>query len=44
MKEDEARLLNGRKMCLVKGGDINLMMTKVKDFGFLTHVHLNFVL
>jgi len=38
---DEMRLLNGRKMCLVRGGDKYLMVTKAKDLGFLTQIHLN---
>ncbi len=42
--EDEARLLNGGRMHLVRGRDIYLTRTKAKDFGFLTKIHLNFVL
>jgi hypothetical protein len=38
---DEMRLLNGRKMCLVRGGDKYLMVTKAKDLGFPTQIHLN---
>jgi hypothetical protein len=34
--EDEAGLLNGGKMRLVRGGDKYLTMTKVKHSGFLT--------
>jgi hypothetical protein len=33
--EDDAKLLNGRNMCLVGKGDKYLMTTKVKHFGFL---------
>jgi len=42
--EDEAGLLNGGRMCLVRGGDKYLMVTKAKDLGFLTQIHLNVVL
>jgi hypothetical protein len=42
--EDEVGLLNGGRMCLVRGGDKYLMVIKVKDSGFLTHIHLNVVL
>jgi hypothetical protein len=42
--ENEARLLNGGRMHLVKGGDIYLTRITTKDFGFLTQIHLNFVL
>jgi hypothetical protein len=34
-EEDDARLLNGGKMCLVGKGDKYLMMTRAKHFGFL---------
>jgi hypothetical protein len=34
-EEDDAKLLNGGKMCLVGKGDKYLMTTKVKRFGFL---------
>jgi hypothetical protein len=34
-EEDDAKLLNGRKMCLVGRGDKYPMMTKAKHFGFL---------
>ncbi len=42
--EDEARLLNGGKMCLVRGGDKYLMVIKAKDLGFLIQIHFNLVL
>ncbi len=34
-EENDAKLLNGGKMCLVGRGDKYLMMTKAKHFGFL---------
>ncbi len=43
-EEDDAKLLNGGKMCLVGKGDKYLMTTKVKHCGFWTQIHFNFIL
>ncbi len=42
--EDEARLLNGGRMSLVRGRNKYLMMTKTKHSGFFIQIHFNFVL